>query len=372
MYTKLFVSALASVALAQTTPDLTTALGGNSDLSSLVALIKTQPQLLASLGSAKNITILAPNNAALAGVANSSLATNAAAVSALLSYHVLNGTYPASAVSNTSAFIPTLLTDKAYSNVTGGQVVEAVLAHGNVSIITGLLQNSTVTQADIAFTGGTIHVINKLLTVPTNVSDTLVNAKLTAAYGALNATGLLGAVNGLKDVTIFAPNNSAFSNIASVLANASKETLVSTLEYHVINGSKPLYSTSLSNTTVKTLQGNELTVRIINGSVFVNGAKVITPDVLIAGGVVHVIDQVLNPSNTTAAPSGTSGVVAFSGASSASDTPFTSGVPSPAQSTGGGAAGATGTSTSKAGAAAMTAAPMGVAALIGAAGMLLL
>lgn len=69
-------------------------------------------------------------------------------------------------------------------------------------------------------------------------------------------------------------------------------------------------------------------------------------------------------------PSGSSGVVGFSGASSASDTPFTSGVPSPAQSTGGGVAGATGTSTSKAGAAAMTAAPMGVAALM--AGMLLL
>lgn len=147
MYTKLFVSALASVALAQTTPDLTTALGGNPDLSSLVSLIKLQPQLLASLGSAKNITILAPNNAALAGIANSSLASNSAAVTALLSYHVLNGTYGSAQVTNTSAFIPTLLTDKAYTNVTGGQVVEAQLARGNVSIISGLLQNSTVTQA---------------------------------------------------------------------------------------------------------------------------------------------------------------------------------------------------------------------------------
>jgi len=371
MYTKLFLSAFASVAFAQNA-DLTSVLSGNSDLSSLVALIKTQPQLLASLGSAKNITILAPNNAALAGIANSSLASNSAAVAALLSYHVLNGTYASTAVSNTSAFIPTLLNDKAYSNVTGGQVVQALLAHNNVSIISGLLQNSTVTQADINFTGGTVHVINKVLTIPTNVSDTLVNSKLTAAYGALNATNLLGAVNGLKDVTIFAPSNAAFSNIGSILANASTDTLVKTLQYHVISGPKALYSTSLSNTTVKTLEGAELTVRIINGSVFINGAKVITPDVLIAGGVVHVIDQILNPSNTTATPSGTAGVVAFSGESSVTDTPFTSGVPSPAISTGGGAAGATGTSTSKAGAAVMTAAPMGVAALIGAAGMLLI
>jgi uncharacterized surface protein with fasciclin (FAS1) repeats len=147
MYTKLIVSALASVALAQNPPTLTAALSGNSDLSSLAALIQTQPQLVAALGGASNITILAPNNAALNGVANSSLASNSAAVSALLSYHVLNGSYPASAVTNTSAFIPTLLTDTAYTNVTGGQVVEALLSHGNVSIITGLLQNSTVTQA---------------------------------------------------------------------------------------------------------------------------------------------------------------------------------------------------------------------------------
>jgi uncharacterized surface protein with fasciclin (FAS1) repeats len=129
------------------------------------------------------------------------------------------------------------------------------------------------------------------LTIPTNVSTALIDAKLTDAWGALNATSLLGAVDALKNVTIFAPNNSAFENIASLFQNASTSDLTKVLKYHVVNGSKPLYSTSLSNTTLGSLAGANLTVTISNGSVFVNNAKVVVPDLLVAGGVVHIIDE---------------------------------------------------------------------------------
>jgi len=263
------------------------------------------------------------------------------------------------------------LTNATYANVTGGQRVQALLAHNNVTLISGLEQNSTVVTANLNFTGGTIHVINKVLTVPTNVSTALVDGGLTAAYGALNATNLLNTVDGLKDITIFAPNNSGFANIASALSNASTAALISTLEYHIVNGTSPLYSTDLSNTTLKSLQGTDLTISIQNGSVFVNNAKVILPDFLVAGGVVHVIDQVLNPANPSATPNNGTGTVAFQGASSASAVPFTSGVPGPSQSVGGGAPAAT--STSKAAAAPVqTAGVMGAAALFGAAGLLIL
>jgi hypothetical protein len=46
----------------------------------------------------------------------------------------------------------------------------------------------------------------------------------------------------------------------------------------------------LSNTTLQTVGGGNVAISIVNGSVFVNSAKVITPDVLVANGVVHVID----------------------------------------------------------------------------------
>jgi len=369
----LLVAALPAVAYAQ---NLTAALASNGDLSQLAALIGGQQSLLQSLGSASNITLLAPNNAALGTFLNStqgkSLASNQGAIAALLSYHVLNGTYFASQIQNTSAFIPTLLTNATYANVTGGQRVQALLAHNNVTLISGLEQNSTVVTANLNFTGGTIHVINKVLTVPTNVSEAFIDGGLTAAYGALNATNLLNTIDGLKDITIFAPSNDGFADIASVLSNATTSSLVSTLEYHVVNGTVPLYSTSLSNTTVKSLQGNDLTIRVQNGSVFVNNAKVIVPDFLVAGGVVHVIDQVLNPANPSATPSNGTGTVAFQGASSASTVPFTSGVPGPSQSVGGGAPAATSTSHKAAAAPAQTAGVMGAAAFLGAAGLLIL
>jgi hypothetical protein len=64
-----------------------------------------------------------------------------------LEYHVLNGTYLADAVTNTSLFIPTALTNISYANVTGGQRVEAILVRNNVTFLSGLLQNSSVVQA---------------------------------------------------------------------------------------------------------------------------------------------------------------------------------------------------------------------------------
>ena len=46
---------------------------------------------------------------------------------------------------------------------------------------------------------------------------------------------------------------------------------------------------------LKTMNGANVTVRIENGNIFVNGAKVVTPNVLVGNGVVHVIDKyVLN------------------------------------------------------------------------------
>lgn len=74
------------------------------------------------------------------------------------------------------------------------------------------------------------------------------------------------------------------------------------------------------------VSGGSVTITVENGTVYVNSARVIVPDVLVANGVVHVIDGVLNPNNTAATPNPSTTSVAFSGASSATDVPFTSGV----------------------------------------------
>merc|ERR1711862_495624 len=202
----------------------------------------------------------------------------------------------------------------------------------NVTIYSGLLNNASVTTPNVNFTGGVVHVIDTVLTIPPSAADTLSAAGLSSLAGALIETDLVDTVNGLENVTIFAPSNMAFQNISSALANLTAENLTSILQYHVVVSDGPLYSTLLTNgTMVPTLQGGNVTIRINDDNVFVNNARVVTPNVLIAGGVVHVIDNVLNPANATAQDDGDDeeGSGAFDGATPGDESPFTSGVPEP-------------------------------------------
>jgi transforming growth factor-beta-induced protein len=48
-------------------------------------------------------------------------------------------------------------------------------------------------------------------------------------------------------------------------------------------------------TSAKTLQGSSVAIKVAEGSVYVDGAKVTTPDVMASNGVIHVIDSVLIP-----------------------------------------------------------------------------
>jgi uncharacterized surface protein with fasciclin (FAS1) repeats len=283
----------------------------NASLSVLNSILATQPALVSALGSASNITILAPNNAALGKFLNSTAGMMAAtmpdAVAALLSYHVLNGTYPASAFTTTPQFIPSLLTNASYTNVTGGQRVDAFVNGSSVDIVSGALSTSMVVTAvrlyyhfrlfdcwflsqNVKFTGGVIHIIDTVLTVPLSDSATAVAAGLTSLAGALTMANLVSTVDGLKDVTIFAPSNAAFQAIGSAVGSLTTDQLTSILTYHVVVGSVG-YSSILTNTTLKTVNGGSVTITVEGGSVFVNSAKVIIPDVLVANGVVHVIDK---------------------------------------------------------------------------------
>lgn len=225
---------------------------------------------------------------------------------------------------------------------------------------------STV-NSTIAFDGGSIHIINSFLAPPVNVSSSAVALNLTSAVGAIIAANLTEAVDTTPDLTVFVPNNAAFRRVASALMNASASDLVSVLQYHVVPG--VLYSTGISNTSLTTLQGTNVTTRVTNGTVYVNDARVILPNVLTSNGVIHVIDSVLNPQNTTA--NGTSSEAdAFGGASSASGDVFTSGVPTPTSSINTAVASPTGgSSSSSSGLAAIKAIETGavaVAALFGA------
>jgi len=382
MLSQLSLLAFASAVLAQSNgsaPSLAQALNSSAQLTSLsgVLALPGLGSLVQSLSSAQNVTILAPSNEAFASVGNetlSALTSNEGLLTALLQYHVLNGSILSSAITNQSQFVPTLLTNELFTNVTGGQVVEAVASDGNVTFFSGLLSNSSVTSADVNFTGGVIHVIDRFLVLPEVVSDTLTAANLTGLRGALNATNLLDAVDTIPDVTIFAPSTEAFRDIGSALANATTEDIASILTYHVVNGTVG-YSSGIENgTTLTTLNGQNLTITIGDeGRIFVNSARVTIADILVANGVVHVIDEVLNPGNATIAdPSDEEGEGAFPGASAVSELPFTSGQPTPttsinSEATSNAAPGASSSSSTAGAAAAVKTGSVGMGALLGAA-----
>ncbi|KAI6820532.1 hypothetical protein KC332_g7026 [Hortaea werneckii] len=316
--------------------NLTALLSSTDSLSSLNDLVGNYPDFAAALASREDVTILAPSNDALETLMNSDAASmldNDQFVQALLNYHVINGTVYASNITQTPIFAPTYLNSSMYSNVTGGQVVEARREDGEVQFVSGLKQVSTVAQPNVNYTNGVVHIIDEVLMIPGNLTSTAQNANLTAFLGAAQNASVAQTLLGAEDLTIFAPSNSAFQDIGSLLGNITMDQLANILSYHVIEGTVA-YSSDLSNTSLTTLQGDDVQITIANGSVMVNNATVTNANILFAGGVIHVIDQVLNPnanssssSNSSSSDSGSDN--AFGATSSASEVPFTSGQPAP-------------------------------------------
>ena len=93
-------------------------------------------------------------------------------------------------------------------------------------------------------------------------------------------------------ITIFAPIDATLNstNVQS-LSLADKKGF---LRYHMIDS--VLYSTDFPTSgNYTTLQGTQIQITKNNGVFYVNGQKIITKDVLMRNGVLHVIDGLYQP-----------------------------------------------------------------------------
>ena len=124
---------------------------------------------------------------------------------------------------------------------------------------------------------------------------------------ALAKAGLVEALEGPGPFTVFAPTDAAFAQLPSGAVDgllANKEKLASVLTFHVISGKVLADDVIKANGAMpKTLNGEPLDIRVRGGKVYVNGAQVITADILASNGVIHVIDKVLVPA-PAAVPAG--------------------------------------------------------------------
>lgn len=167
------------------------------------------------------------------------------------------------------------------------------------------------------------------MTVPMDITTTTMQTNLTSTSGALNKTQLALPMDSTWDMTLFAPANAAFDAIGSALSNMTVNDLTHLMQYHMVAGNV-VYSSNFGNKHLHSIQGENITMRqYSDGSVFVNNARIIQKDILLQNGVLHIIDNVMNPNNITLTPTTTtSGLPAFGGATSNGNVPFTN-VPYP-------------------------------------------
>ena len=170
-----------------------------------------------------------------------------------------------------------------------------------------MIDNAMVTVADIMADNGVVHVINAVL-IPeepvetTTVVDIIVGSEdHNTLETAVIAAGLVDALSGEGPFTVFAPTDAAFDalpegTLDAVLADM--DLLTSILTHHVASGS--VMSTDLSDgMMVTTLNGTELMVTINDNGVMIDNAMVTVADIMADNGVVHVINAVLIPEESS-------------------------------------------------------------------------
>ena len=115
---------------------------------------------------------------------------------------------------------------------------------------------------------------------------------------AVKAAGLVETLQGAGPFTVFAPTDEAFAKlpkgtVEDLLKPENKAKLVAILTYHVVAGK--VMAADVKTMKVKTVNGKELDVQVIDGHVTVDSAKVVKTDVTASNGVIHVIDSVMSP-----------------------------------------------------------------------------
>jgi len=116
---------------------------------------------------------------------------------------------------------------------------------------------------------------------------------------AVKAAGLVDTLKGKGPFTVFAPTDAAFAKLPAgtvegLVKPENKAKLAAILTLHVL-GSKVLAADVVGKKlSPASVNGEALHVDGTHG-VTVNGAKVVTPDILCTNGVIHVIDTVLMP-----------------------------------------------------------------------------
>ena len=131
-----------------------------------------------------------------------------------------------------------------------------------------------------------------------NVIDKLnETGKFTKLNETLMKSGLSENLRGEGPFTVFAPLDDAFAAISAqtyygLLREENKQKLVNILGRHVF--SKKITSSEINDEIkLKAINGEEITIKKVNGIVYINEAEVVTVDIVVSNGVIHFINSCL-------------------------------------------------------------------------------
>jgi len=264
---------------------------GNPDFSTLVAAVSAAG-LVDALSGEGSFTVFAPTNEAFAALPEGTLESlllpeNKQALTDILLYHVVSGSVLAADVVNLSE-AETLL----------GKNVNIKVDMGNV-----MINEANVVATDIIADNGVIHVIDSVILPPADMADivdtAVADGRFTTLAAALGAAELVETLKGEGPFTVFAPTDDAFAalpegTVESLLLPENKQALTDILLYHVVAG-KVMAEDVVSLTEAETVLGQNVSIKVDMGKVYINESEVIITDIMTSNGIIHVIDAVLLP-----------------------------------------------------------------------------
>lgn len=277
-----------------------------TDLSSLVAALN-RAGLTSVFTGTTEYTVFAPTNAAFSKFLADNGFANLEAVPVdvlkqVLSYHVVAGEVKSTAL--TTGYVKTL----AEFGTTKSQLSLFVNTASGVT----LSNDVKVTTADVDANNGVVHIVDKVIALPSVVTLATSNPNFSSLVSALTRSDLgvdyvaLLAGTANSPFTVFAPTNDAFAKLltelsAPNLAAIPAATLNAVLQYHVVAGANVLAASLKDKQEVTTFQTGKFTIdlstptspKIKDGAARVT--NIIATDVQANNGVVHAIDRVLLP-----------------------------------------------------------------------------
>lgn len=116
---------------------------------------------------------------------------------------------------------------------------------------------------------------------------------------AVKAADLVTALSNAGPFTVFAPTNAAFEKLPAgtvegLLKPEKKDDLIDALQHHVYVGVLKVEQLQ-DGQSLGMVDGKNITIKMVDGKPTINGTAHIVASAPASNGIVHVIDEVLQP-----------------------------------------------------------------------------